>query len=50
MDAIAEDLMLVRSTCVGEDEFSWGGVDDGLDAAWEVGRCPSISRQMMQTC
>lgn len=36
MEAIAEDLTLVRSTCLTEDEFSWGGVDDELDAKWEV--------------
>ena len=36
MEALVEDLTLVRSTCVVQDEFSWGGVDDELDAKWEV--------------
>lgn len=36
MDALAEDVTLVRSTCVLADEFAWLGTDPELDHAWEV--------------
>lgn len=51
MEAIAEDLTLVRSTCVVEDEFSWGGVDDELDARWEVSQLSlRADRLVMRKC
>lgn len=38
MDLIADDLELVRSTCLLEHEYEWISLDDSLNQEWEVSR------------